>query len=240
LLWQLMNPKTGTPAPGAGSPEPPVVEPASGAASDADAAPAGALAPLAVIGLGNPDPEYVGTRHNVGRALVDMLAQRLQAEWTRTDDAFVAWTRWRGLSLCLVKPTAFMNHTGPVLKRVFAELDLVPRRAMLLHDEVKLEPGRVRARIEGGDGGHLGVRSILHAFEDNRFRRVKVGVGLPPPGRTLSDHVLAPFRTDERETVERAMQQALEQTVLFLDEMAERARAELQAAPGVDQAGGQR
>jgi aminoacyl-tRNA hydrolase len=234
LLWRLMNAESEMPAFAVASTEPSVSESVFGEPSDAVDQAQGADTPIAVVGLGNPDLQHVGTRHNVGRALVDKLAERLQAEWTKRDDAFIAWTQWRGLAVCLIKPIALMNHTGPALKRAFADLDLVPRHAILLHDEVKLEPGRVRARIEGGDGGHLGVRSILHAFEDNKFRRVKIGVGLPPPGQALSDHVLARFRSDEREAIEDAMQLAVDQTLLFLNEMAGIIKAESPTEPMVN------
>ena len=175
--------------------------------------------PLAVIGLGNPGPDFEGTRHNIGQAVVDRLAERLHSSWSVTAEATLARIEYEGVPLYLVKPLGAMNHTGPLLRLVSDELGLVPSDCIVVHDEIKLDVGRVRARMEGGHGGHRGVRSILESFDDHRFRRVKVGVGLPGAGTSVVDHVLSRFRANEIEPIEKACGAAVEQVLLFLGEL---------------------
>jgi PTH1 family peptidyl-tRNA hydrolase len=115
-----------------------------------------------------------------------------------------------------------MNGSGPAVAYVVHELHLAPDRCILVHDEVDLDVGRVRGRVAGGAGAHRGVRSVLAAFEDFRFARVKIGIGRPPAGRSLEEHVLQRFDADEQATVDRAIEAGADQALLQLNELAAR------------------
>ena len=149
---------------------------------------------VVVIGLGNPEAGRVDTPHNVGYRTVDILAQRLAQDWVAEGDrAMVARGELQGVPLFLIKPLTPMNDIGPALVRLARDFAFDVRQCILVHDDLDLPIGAVRARTRGSDGGHRGVRSILQAFQDDKFRRVKIGVGQPAEGQSVIDYVLTPF-----------------------------------------------
>jgi PTH1 family peptidyl-tRNA hydrolase len=166
----------------------------------------------AIIGLGNPGPEYRDTRHNVGHRVVDRLAGRLHARFGRQTGHQVAETEWQGERLFLIKPVCFMNVSGAAVARVSRRLGLGPADLVIVFDDLDLPIGTVRTRMKGSAGGHHGVESVITALGTEAIRRVKVGIGRPaPPGQArdrVVDHVLSPFYPDEREAIESACARA--------------------------------
>src|SRR3990167_4242274 len=160
-----------------------------------------------VIGLGNPEAGRVNTPHNVGYEAVDILAKRMAQDWvTESDLAKVVRGELHGVPVLLVKPIIPMNDIGPLLVRLARNLNFDPLQCILVHDDLALPIGSVRARIRGSDGGHRGVRSILQAFQDDKFRRVKIGVGQPREGQSVIDYVLTPFPAEQQAAVAAATQ----------------------------------
>jgi len=162
----------------------------------------------AVVGLGNPGPEYRGTRHNVGHRVVDHLAKTFRKRWSREGASQVARGQWRGETLYLIKPGAFMNVTGPVVERLCRRFHLDPADLILVYDDIDLPLGTVRVRMKGSHGGHNGVRSLIETLGTDQLRRVKVGIGRPDTKDEVVDHVLSPFLTDELPLVETACREA--------------------------------
>ena len=162
----------------------------------------------AVVGLGNPGPEYRGTRHNVGQRVLDALATQLKKAWRRDGQAMVAHAAWRGEPLHLVKPLTFMNVSGPAVAAALRRVDADTGDLVLVYDDIDLPLGTVRVRIKGSSGGHNGVRSVIEALGTEDIRRVKVGVGRPEGRGHVSDHVLAAFEPDEEEVVTAAVNEA--------------------------------
>jgi PTH1 family peptidyl-tRNA hydrolase len=166
----------------------------------------------AILGLGNPGPEYRDTRHNVGQRVVDELARRLHARFAREGGHAVARGRWRGDTVHLIKLGTYMNVSGPAAARLCRTLSLDPADLIVVFDDIDLPLGKVRMRMKGSAGGHNGVRSLIDAFGTDEIRRVKIGIGRPAaPGeqrKQVSDHVLSPFYADERETIETACTEA--------------------------------
>ncbi len=162
----------------------------------------------AVVGLGNPGPEYRGTRHNVGQRVADHLAKTLRKRWNREGPSQVAKGQWRGEPLYLIKPGAYMNVTGPAVERLCRRLHLDPADLILVYDDIDLPLGKVRVRMKGSHGGHKGVRSIIETLGTEQLRRVKVGIGRPDDKAEVVDHVLSPFLPDELAPVEAACVEA--------------------------------
>ncbi len=167
----------------------------------------------AVVGLGNPGPEYQGSRHNVGQRVVDRLARTLGKRWQREGAHQVARTKWREETHLLIKPHAFMNVTGPAVARLLPRLGLDPSDLILGYDDIDLPLGKVRVRMKGSHGGHNGVRSLIETLGTDRLRRVKVGIGRPEEKAQVPDHVLSRFTDDELELIERACAEALDRTL---------------------------
>lgn len=167
-----------------------------------------------VVGLGNPEAGRVNTPHNVGYEAVDILAKRMAQDWVPEGDlARVVRGEMHGVPVLLVKPIIPMNDIGPVLFRIAKNLTFEANQCILVHDDLALPIGAVRARIRGSDGGHRGVRSILQAFQDDKFRRVKIGVGQPRDGQSVIDYVLAPFPAEQQAAVTAANQTAADRIV---------------------------
>ena len=118
-----------------------------------------------------------------------------------------------GVPVCLVKPMVVMNHVGPALLQLVRDLGFGVDRCILVHDDLDLPLGAVRARMRGGDGGHRGVRSIVQSFQDDQFRRIKVGVGRPPAGVPTLDYLLAPLPTGQLAAVDEACHKAADRVL---------------------------
>jgi peptidyl-tRNA hydrolase, PTH1 family len=175
----------------------------------------------AVVGLGNPGPEYRNTRHNVGQRVVDALARRIHARFERDGAHAVAAGRWQGEALYLIKPGSFMNVTGPPTARLARKFGLGAADLVIVFDDIDLPLGKVRVRQSGSAGGHNGVRSMIAAFGTDELRRVKIGVGRPgTPGEDrdrVADHVLSPFEPEEHEAVARACEEAADQVMKLVE-----------------------
>jgi PTH1 family peptidyl-tRNA hydrolase len=169
-----------------------------------------------VVGLGNPGPEYQDTRHNVGQRVLDVLAERLRGTFTRAGDTVSAPVRWRGETVYLVKPQAFMNVSGPVVRRALSRLEAEPFEMVLVYDDIDLPLGTIRVRMKGGHGGHNGVRSVIETLGTEEIRRVKVGIGRPEHKGDVPDHVLTRFEPEEAETVTQAVEAAADRVLELL------------------------
>ena len=171
----------------------------------------------AIIGLGNPGPEYRDTRHNMGARVLDALAKKLKVRFQRSGGHFVGQTKWRGQILYLIKPQCFMNVMGPPVARATRKLKLVPGELVFVYDDLDMPLGKVRVRLKGSAGGHNGVRSLIHTLATDQLRRVKVGIGRPaaPEGdrEEVVDHVLSAFLPEELPAVEKACAEAAAQAL---------------------------
>lgn len=150
-----------------------------------------------VVGLGNPGSQYAGTRHNIGWLVMDRLAER--AGWDgrgrQRDAANVVGGRYRGLDLTLVKPLTYMNDSGLAVRRVLAREHAPLHDLLVVVDDFSLPFGKLRFREGGGHGGHNGLRSIIGEMGNEKFSRLRIGIG--DPVRNARDHVLSKFAPDE-------------------------------------------
>lgn len=153
------------------------------------------------MGLGNPGPEYAGTRHNVGFEVVDRLARAHRIDLkTRRHQAVYGVGTVDGIGMLLVKPLTFMNLSGQAVAALRRQYNLDPERIVVIADDLDLAPGTVKMRPHGGAGGHNGHRSLIHSLGTDRYPRIKIGIGKPPEiGR---DHVLSRFTPDEKDLIE--------------------------------------
>jgi PTH1 family peptidyl-tRNA hydrolase len=177
-----------------------------------------------IVGLGNPGPEYRDTRHNVGFMVADALVDRWRVsdQWREKFDALLIKTTVREESVVLAKPLTFMNLSGQAVAGLAGFYKIDPSDIFIVTDDVALPVGRLRARREGGAGGHNGLKSIIQSLGMQAFPRMRVGVGRGDSRRDLADHVLGRFEADERDTVSAAVLRAADATEMFLSEGIER------------------
>jgi len=162
----------------------------------------------AVVGLGNPGPEYAATRHNAGFWLADALVARWEfPAFRRGERARVTAGEIAGVPVRVLKPATFMNLSGAALASLRADPTFNPATDLLiLVDEFRIACGTFRLRADGSAGGHNGLKSIEGALQSQQYARLRIGVGPLPEGTgDWSDYVLAPFTPDQAEQVEAAM-----------------------------------
>lgn len=177
-----------------------------------------------VVGLGNPGRRYQATRHNVGFAVIDRLTTRMSAAAAiRRCEATVAEARHETARVLLVKPLTYMNESGTAVGELKRAHRISLTRLMLVHDDVDLEAGRVRLRVGGGSGGHLGIASVIDAVGSPQFIRVKVGVGRPSNGAKAADFVLEKIEPQAQPLLDAACERASEAVTLTIVEGPERA-----------------
>ena len=153
---------------------------------------------LLIVGLGNPESDFVDTRHNLGFACVRELARRLGIQLDRKRwQALVGHSEERGIWLVL--PQTFMNLSGQPVAKALRDINLIPQRVWVVHDELDLPLCRLRIRRGGSGAGHNGVLSVISSLSTGDFVRFRVGIGKParkgsPAGRS---YVLGRFTKAE-------------------------------------------
>jgi peptidyl-tRNA hydrolase, PTH1 family len=158
---------------------------------------------ILVVGLGNPGAEYATSRHNAGFMVVDLLGGNLGATyWKDEAGAKVAHVRFGDDELLLAKPQAYMNVSGKAVRRLLETYEVAADAAIVVHDDLDLPEGTVRAKRGGGHGGHNGLRSLVDELGSGDFLRVRVGIGRPPGRQDPADFVLEPMRPADLERFE--------------------------------------
>jgi len=159
----------------------------------------------AVVGLGNPGPEYAATRHNAGF----WLAEALVAHWgfapfRRGERARFTEGEVDGVPVRILKPTTYMNSSGAALASLRADPAFNPASDLLvLVDDFQIPSGTFRLRAEGSSGGHNGLKSIEAALQSQAYARLRIGVGPLPEGMSdWSEYVLAPFDPEQLEQLD--------------------------------------
>jgi PTH1 family peptidyl-tRNA hydrolase len=163
-----------------------------------------------VVGLGNPGKQYAGTRHNVGFAVLDALAEGPGASgFQKRFQAEVADLREGDLKVLLVKPQTFMNLSGQSVRQVVDFYQLPLEDLLVVCDDFNLPLGKLRFRARGTHGGHNGLRDIQAHLGTTEYARLRIGVGAPEEDEAI-DHVLGRFRPSERPAIEEALQTAVQ------------------------------
>jgi len=153
------------------------------------------------VGLGNPGAEYALQRHNVGFMAADIIAEVHDfALWSKKFRSLVAEGRIAGQRVLLLKPQTFMNDSGDAVQQAMHFYKLDMDDLTVFHDELDLAPFKVKVKVGGGTAGHNGLRSIDASLGPD-FRRVRIGIGHPGPGRKdlVTPHVLGNYRKAEME-----------------------------------------
>ncbi len=156
-----------------------------------------------VAGLGNPGARYDDTRHNLGWWVLDRVAHDASfGPFRAQGSAMVTGGAMEGTDVLLLKPTGYMNRSGPALLPWLRGEEVDPESDLLVVvDDAALEVGRVRFRPRGSDGGHNGLASVRAVLGSGGFPRLRVGVGRPPPGVDLVDWVLSPMDAADEDRI---------------------------------------
>lgn len=171
-----------------------------------------------IVGLGNPGSKYWNTRHNVGFAALDALAEELHAKVDRVKfQGLTGQADLNGKKVLLLKPTTYMNLSGQSVAAAAKFYKIPPEHILVMFDDISLEPGRLRIRKNGSAGGHNGVKSIISSIGSQDFPRIKIGVGAKPhPDYDLADWVLSVFPYDQREAMAETYRRAAQAAIVLI------------------------
>ncbi len=173
-----------------------------------------------IVGLGNPGCRYQNTRHNLGFMVLDkFIEKKSNVKWKQKNLYQSASFSAKTGKIHFLKPLTFMNLSGVAVERFLKENEATPGQMMVLHDDKDIEAGELKIRWNGGDGGHKGIRSIIKEIGTSDFFRLKVGVGGPPPGLSVTDYVLRDIDKASEKTYEFMLDRAAEalEFVIFSD-----------------------
>lgn len=153
-----------------------------------------------IVGLGNPGEEYVGTRHNIGFACLNLLARRHGLDFrAKRSQARLAEGQIAGQRVVLARPFTYMNLSGHAVSGLRGWYKIDPVEALLvIYDDIDLPFGKLRLRQRGSAGTHNGMKSIIGQLGSQEFPRVRVGIGKPPPRWDLKAYVLGRFSPEEQ------------------------------------------
>ena len=164
-----------------------------------------------IVGLGNPTPEYEGTRHNVGFEVIDALARKYNIDVdTKKHRAYIGKGMIEGQKVILAKPQTYMNLSGESVRSLLDYYKVDEEQELLvIYDDISLGVGQIRIRAKGSAGGHNGIKNIIAHLGGQGFPRIKVGVGEKPPKWDLADYVLGHFSKEEQEQMEEGYEHAV-------------------------------
>jgi peptidyl-tRNA hydrolase, PTH1 family len=185
-----------------------------------------------IVGLGNPGPDYAGNRHNAGFMVVDLLAQRMGANFkAHKGRADVVEGQLDGQRVRLVKPKAFMNVSGGPVASLRDFFKVPVERIVVVHDELDIPYGTLRLKAGGGDNGHNGLKSLRQSLGSGEFLRVRFGIGRPPGRMEAATFVLKDFSAAERKELDFFIDRAADAVASLLTDGLERAQNAYNADP---------
>lgn len=178
-----------------------------------------------IVGLGNPDKEYDNTRHNIGFAAVDMLADKYGIHVSEVKHkALIGKGVINGSKVILVKPLTYMNLSGEAVRAVvdYYKID-EEEELLIIYDDISLDVGQLRVRKKGSAGGHNGIKSIISHLGHDTFQRIKIGVGEKPKGYELAAYVLGHFSKEDMATLKEGMEKVDGAVTLILQDQVDEA-----------------
>lgn len=171
-----------------------------------------------VAGLGNPGPEYENTRHNIGFGVLDRLAERFNTEITKSGySSLYAEVTYSENKIFLLKPQTFMNNSGRAVSEIKKFFKIPTKNLIIIYDELDLPLGSFKIKSGGGAAGHNGIRSILNSLGDDKFTRIRFGIGKPSSREKTVSHVLSRFSKDENHIVDDMIDKAGEAVMEIID-----------------------
>ncbi|MBE9006179.1 aminoacyl-tRNA hydrolase [Fortiea sp. LEGE XX443] len=187
--------------------------------------------PQLIVGLGNPEPKYEQTRHNIGFTAVDALARAWQislAENRKFQGEYGEGMAFGGSKIRLLKPLTYMNRSGQAIQSVTSWYKLPPESVLVIYDDMDLPLGKTRLRLSGSAGGHNGMKSTIAHLSTQNFPRLRIGIGKPKDAangdnsETVS-HVLGKFSASENKLMSAVLQFVVECVEMSLKQGVEKA-----------------
>lgn len=161
-----------------------------------------------IVGLGNPERKYDGTRHNIGFSALTVLADTYGISMDiKKHKAVCGKGVIEGQKVLLAMPQTYMNLSGESVRELVDYYKIDPEEELIvIYDDINLAPGKLRIRPKGSAGGHNGIKNIIAHLGTQIFPRIRVGVGEKPKGWDLADYVLGRFSREEEPVIREALE----------------------------------
>ena len=186
-----------------------------------------------IVGLGNPGPEYEGTRHNAGFWWVDAAARALGValQFDRNYHGVVARANLPAGPVWLLQPMTFMNLSGKAVSPLARFFKIEPAQILVVHDELDLPPGQAKLKLGGSAAGHNGLKDIQAQLGSADFWRLRIGIGHPGSREEVIHWVLRKPASDQRELIHDSINKSVEALPLLTEGAMDRALAKIHAKP---------
>ena len=167
-----------------------------------------------IVGLGNPEEQYSKTRHNMGFDVINKLSNKYEINVNKS--------KWKGLvgtgiieneKVILLKPQTFMNLSGESIREVMDFYNLENKDIIIIYDDMDIEKGEIKVRKTGGPGSHNGMKSVIENLPNNRFKRVRVGIGKPENKSDMINYVIGKVSDEEQEILDKGTEKAKEAVI---------------------------
>ena len=172
-----------------------------------------------IVGLGNPEPEYSFTRHNMGFDVINKLSKKYEIPVERQGfKSLYGIGEILNNKVILCKPQTFMNLSGESVREVMDFYKIPLENILVIYDDIDLEPGIIRIRKSGGPGTHNGMKSVVQCLGASNFSRVRVGIGKPRNHSDLIEYVIGAIPEEDKEKLKAGIMQASDAVCLILKE----------------------
>jgi peptidyl-tRNA hydrolase, PTH1 family len=171
-----------------------------------------------IVGLGNPESRYDGTRHNIGFDIANAVAAQLKTEFKAGKGAY--WfvkSSYKGVDVILQKPTTYMNLSGEAVRDAMQFYKISIADMLVVCDDLNIALGSVRLRPSGSDGGQNGLKNIIYELGRNDFARLRFGIGAPLHKGDAANFVLSKFTPDEQPIVSDTIQHCRDACLSFIE-----------------------
>ena len=173
-----------------------------------------------IVGLGNPESKYEGTRHNAGFMFAERLLTKLPRAFREHRVHGFQSYYWKGTyagaPLMIQTPLTYMNLSGEAVAPLMRSEGIAPDEVLVVHDDMDIPLGRIRIRKGGGSAGHNGIKSLIEEIGGEGFHRIRIGVGHAESRGDVIDYVLSEFSESEKAVFGRVLDGAAEAAVLML------------------------
>ena len=170
-----------------------------------------------IVGLGNPEQKYLPTRHNVGFWVLDSLAQELSKKFTLSKkyESELFEYEYETKLFHMMKPLSYINNSGKPIKKFIKNKDINPENILIIYDDLDLDVGKIRLKLDGGSGGHNGLNSIIEQIGSKNFWRLRVGIGKPYKKHEVINYVLGKPSQSDKSVIDKSIKVMLNEINSF-------------------------
>lgn len=171
-----------------------------------------------IVGLGNPEPQYLNTRHNMGFDVINKLSNTCDIKVSKSKfDAFYGVGEIKGKKVIIVKPQTYMNLSGESIIKFKRFYKISNKNIIVVYDDMDLKLGNIRLKAKGSSGTHNGMKSVVENLKTEEFIRVRVGIGTPENKNEIINYVLEQIPKRERTILDESIEKAKDSILEILE-----------------------